>query len=140
MKKNGTMVELVGGMMVEEDLSCSETVLHGADRVYGLNLPREALKLAAGFGGGMGIEKTCGGLTGGIMALSSIFVKKSAREGEYCKELTGEFLHRVIGEMGSLDCDYLKEHYRDEVTECKPTVEKIVVILEEIIDRELANG
>ncbi len=134
------MVELVGGLMVGEDLNCSETVLHAADRVYGLNLPPEALKLAAGFGGGMGIEKTCGGLTGGVMALSAIFVKKSAHEGEYCKELTSEFLSRVTEEMGSLDCDYLKEHYRDDVTGCTPTVEKIVVILEAIIDRELSRG
>lgn len=123
--------------MKEEDLNCSETILHSANRVYGLDLPPEALKLAAGFGGGMGIQKTCGALTGGIMVLSSLFVKKRAREGDSIKQLCSEFLGRIRSEMGSIDCDYLKEHYRDEITECKPTVLKIAGYLEEIIDREL---
>jgi len=138
MKKNGSMAALVqNDLMNRDDLSCSETVLYAANRVYGLDLSPDALKLAAGFGGGMGIEKTCGALTGGIMALSAIFVKDRAHEGDYIKQLTSEFLERTRTEMGSIDCDYLKEHFRDEETGCKPTVLKITGFLEELIDREL---
>lgn len=138
MKKNGSMVGLIRGDLIkEEDLNCSETVLHSANRVYGLGLSTEALKLAAGFGGGMGIEKTCGALTGGVMALSSLFVKERAHESDYIKQICSEFLGRVKTEMGSINCDYLKKYYRDEVTECKPAVLKIAGYLEEIIDREL---
>ncbi|MFA5354803.1 MAG: C-GCAxxG-C-C family (seleno)protein, partial [Thermodesulfovibrionales bacterium] len=43
-------------------LNCAEKILHGANEVYDLGLDREALKLARGMGGGMGIESVCGAL------------------------------------------------------------------------------
>ena len=44
----------------EEDYNCAEKILYGANKVYNLGLSKEALKLSAAFGGGMGIESTCG--------------------------------------------------------------------------------
>ena len=34
------------------DLNCAEKILYGANWAYNMKLPCEALKLAAGFGGG----------------------------------------------------------------------------------------
>ena len=34
------------------DLNCAEKILYGANWAYNMKLPGEALKLAAGFGGG----------------------------------------------------------------------------------------
>ena len=56
------------------DLNCAEKILYGANWAYNMKLPAEALKLAAGFGGGMGIESSCGVITGGVMVLSSLYV------------------------------------------------------------------
>lgn len=42
------------------DLNCAEKILYGANWAYNMKLPCEALKLAAGFGGGMGVESSCG--------------------------------------------------------------------------------
>ena len=36
----------------DTDLNCAEKMLYGANWAYDLKLPPEALKLAAGFGGG----------------------------------------------------------------------------------------
>lgn len=47
------------------DLNCAEKILYGANWAYNMKLPGEALKLAAGFGGGMGVESSCGVITGG---------------------------------------------------------------------------
>ena len=49
------------------DLNCAEKILYGANWAYNMKLPGEALKLAAGFGGGMGVESSCGVITGGVM-------------------------------------------------------------------------
>ena len=57
------------------DLNCAEKILYGANWAYNMKLPAEALKLAAGFGGGMGIESSCGVITGGVMVLSSLYEK-----------------------------------------------------------------
>lgn len=56
------------------DLNCAEKILYGANWAYNMKLPVEALKLAAGFGGGMGVESSCGVITGGVMVLSSLYV------------------------------------------------------------------
>lgn len=42
------------GFGEEEDLNCAEKILYAANREYNLGLDKSALKLAAGFGGGMG--------------------------------------------------------------------------------------
>ena len=40
------------------DLNCAEKILYGANWAYNMKLPGEALKLAAGFGGGMAVSYT----------------------------------------------------------------------------------
>ena len=36
------------------NLNCAEKILYGANWAYNMQLPPQALKIAAGFGGGMG--------------------------------------------------------------------------------------
>ena len=138
-QKNGTMRQLIDdGLAEQEKLNCSETVLYAADRVYKLKLPREALKLSAGFGGGMGVEKSCGAVTGSIMAVSTLFVQNRAKEDEYFKVINRAIFQQVEAELGSTDCASLKAKYRDEVHGCKELIGIIGDIVEGIIDRELA--
>jgi C_GCAxxG_C_C family probable redox protein len=141
MEKNGSMVELIqNDLAKKEDLSCSETILHAANRVYRLNLSPKALKLAAGFGGGMGVQKTCGALTGGLMALSALFIRERAHESDYLKGLEKELFRDIEARVGSTDCSYLKERYEDSEGSCKPLIIEIGAILEALIDRELAKA
>src|SRR6056297_828124 len=138
MKKTTSLKELVeNGLSETEDLNCAETILYAANRAYGLQMPHSALKLAAGFGGGMGIGSTCGALTGSIMALSAIFVKDRSRESDYVKTLDAELFETFKSRMESIDCDYLKEHYSSPADSCHPIILAAAEITEALIDREL---
>ena len=118
------------------DLNCAEKVLYGANWAYDLQLPPKALKLAAGFGGGMGIESVCGVITGGIMALSSLYVKKNGHESGRIKALEKEFIENFKAEMGSINCDELKAKHRNEEVKCSLIIAKAGEVLDKIVARE----
>ena len=122
------------GFAEGKDLNCSETILYGANEAYHLGLNSDALKLAAGFGGGMAIESVCGALTGAIMVLGRLFVEDRAHKSPWLKELTKELLVRYREEMGSIQCDALKEDYRTEEKKCREVIEKAAMVLDEVIE------
>ena len=120
----------------KEDLNCAEKILYGANEVYKLGLDKEALKMAAGFGGGMGIEDKCGAVTAAIMVLGRLFVNERAHESTKVKDLTTELFDRYREEMGDIDCKPLKETHRTEEVKCKYVIIKAAEILDSIVDRE----
>ncbi|MEG1257356.1 C-GCAxxG-C-C family (seleno)protein [Clostridium sp.] len=120
----------------EYDLNCAETILYAANEEYNLNLQKETFKTMAAFGGGMAIEATCGVVTGAICVLGIMFTKERAHESEYVKNLTQEFIEMFKKECTELNCDLLKELYRDEDIRCLSIIEKGAVILDSIINRE----
>jgi C_GCAxxG_C_C family probable redox protein len=122
---------------VKEDLNCAERILHGANKAYDLGLDREALKLAAGFGGGMAIGNKCGALTASIMVLGKLFVKERAHESTLIKELSKELFEEYEKEMGSIDCTPLKDKYATEELKCKNIILKAAEILDRIVEREM---
>ncbi len=93
--------------------------------------------MSAGFGGGIGVEKTCGALISGVMVLSIINVQDRAHENDRIKELTREFLENYVETMGSIDCDYLKENYRTEEEKCFRVILKAAEILDTMVTREI---
>lgn len=128
---------LLSGYGQDMDLSCSEKIVYAANQSYSLGLDKKALKMAAGFGGGMAIEGTCGAITGSIMVLGIMFVDKSAHESTRIKELTKELIEKFQIAMGYIDCGPLKEHYRTEEFKCRDIILKAAEILDGIITREL---
>lgn len=114
-------------------LNCAEKILYGSNKVYNLGLEREALKMAAGFGGGMTVESVCGALTGGIMVLGRLF---KSEDKEKLKEIVKEFIEAYRQEMGEIDCTPLKDRYKTEDDGCHNIIVKAAEILEEIIDKE----
>ena len=132
--------ELVnGGYMKKEDLNCAETILYGANKVYNLDLDPRALKLAAGFGGGMGVEATCGALTGAVMVLGMVFAREKGHDTPRLKELCAEFLEEYRRQMGSIDCKTLKDRYWTKKRECHGIVLQSAEILERLIAGESAG-
>lgn len=123
----------------DQDFNCAEKILYGADQVYRMNLNKSALKMSAGFGGGMGIEITCGALTAAVMVLSNLFVKQNAHESGKIKHLTQEFFSAYRREMGSIDCAPLKFNHRTEEFKCHNVIVKAAEILDQIVERELKN-
>ncbi len=135
-KGEGLISFVESGRYKELDLSCSETMLYGTNEAYSLGLPHQALKLSAGFAGGMGMESTCGVITGAVMSLSALFVKNVAHESDYIKGLTTEFTERFLSELGSPECRLIKEKHRHPEEGCKKVILVGAKILAEIIDRE----
>ncbi len=131
---------IMQGFGKKEDLNCAEKILWGASTAYNLGLNRNDLKLASGFGGGMGIEDKCGALTASIMVLGRLFVKERAHESTKIKELTKELFEEYKKEMGSIDCAPLKEKYKTEELKCRNIIAKAAEILDRIVERELADS
>ncbi|WP_286680837.1 C-GCAxxG-C-C family (seleno)protein [Tepidanaerobacter sp. EBM-49] len=123
----------------EFDLNCAETMVYSANEEYGLNLDKKALKMASGFGGGMGIESVCGALTGGIMVLGVLFTKEKAHESERIKTLEKEFLSRYKDKMGDILCKPLKEKHHNDEVRCLNVIKEAGVILDDIVKRELGT-
>lgn len=119
-----------------EDFNCAEKIFYGANQVYGLNFDKQALKLSAGFGGGMAIDSVCGALTAAVMVLSALFVKNNAHESNKIKELNLELFSTYRREMGEIDCGPLKVRYRTEEIKCRDVILKAAEILDRIVERE----
>jgi C_GCAxxG_C_C family probable redox protein len=133
-------VDLIkAGFGEDQDYNCAEKILHGANQVYGLNLPKQTLKCAGGFGGGMAIEDKCGVLTAAIMVLGCLFIKDRAHESSRIKDLTRELFARFEKEMGSINCAPLKEKYRTPELNCRLVILKGAEILDSIVKRELSK-
>ncbi len=119
------------------DLNCAEKILYGANAAYELGLTKDALRLSAGFGGGMGVEDACGIVTGGVMVLSKLFVKDRGHEGPRIKELTGEWIASVKEHFSSMNCAALKEKYRTPEKGCGDLILAAAKVLDKIVLREL---
>ena len=119
-----------------EDFNCAEKILYGANQAYHLGLDDQALKIAAGFGGGMAIGSVCGALTAAVMVLGILFVKKNAHESSKIKTLTQELFITYRKEMHDINCGPLKAEHRTEELKCRTVIVKAAEILDKIIARE----
>ncbi|MDV3426467.1 MAG: C-GCAxxG-C-C family protein [Bacillota bacterium] len=115
------------------NLNCAETIVYAANEEYNLNLNRDALKMMASFGGGMGIESICGAITGSLSVLGIMFVKEKGHESNFIKSLSREFFQRFEAKFGTKDCDQLKAKYRNDEIRCSIMIYKAAEVLDEII-------
>ena len=134
------LAELIkSGYGNEEGLNCAEKILYGANEVYKLGLDKQALKVASGFGGGMGIEDVCGAITGGIMAIGCFFADENTSEIKKTRDLAKMFFAKYEAEMGYIDCAPLKKEYKAEEKKCGDVILKAAEILDEIIQDEVKS-
>lgn len=106
------------GYQKDNDLNCAETILKGANEAYELGLDEHALRLSAGFGGGMGVENACGVVTGMAMVLSALYAKDRGHNSPEMKEKIQTAIAKYQTIYQSINCRYLKEHYRDGESGC----------------------
>lgn len=123
----------------KRDLNCAETILYGANEAYGIGLDAKALKIASGFGGGMGLETVCGALTGSVMTFGLLFTRERGHESDFVENLNRELFARFEQEMGSTECRCLKEKHRTEETGCRNVILAAARILDEIVLREASK-
>ena len=133
-----------------EGYNCAQSVLFSF--CDDLNLDKDnALKIACGFGAGMGRkEEVCGAVTGGIMVINAKYGRgendtQKATEITYAK--VRELMNQFSPKHGSYICRqllhgcdlsndeghkiYLENDYRNKI--CAPCVKSVVEILETII-------
>jgi len=111
----------------------------------------KALKIACGFGAGMGRkEEVCGAVTGGVMVIGAKYGRgenDAQKETEITYVKTRELMNQFSQKYGSFICRqllngcdlsddeghkrYLENDYRNKI--CKPCVQSVVEILEGII-------
>lgn len=135
-----------------EGFNCAQSVIVSfADT---LNIDKEmALRIASGFGSGMGgMQKTCGAVTGAFMVIGFLRGKYKL-EDEKAKEITNnliqEFSHKFVDLYGSIDCKALinydlntKEGKKQAIEadvfnkKCTNFIKLTVDLLEEIVKRE----
>ncbi len=131
---------ILNGYGEKEDFNCAEKILYGANEAYQLGMTKEAMRMAAGFGGGMGIGSVCGVLTACVMVLSHLFVKENAHESQRIKVLTQELFSEYQREMEELLCEPLKDRYRTEEYKCRYIIAKGAEVLDRIVSRERSCG
>lgn len=130
---------LKNGFFEENDYSCSENILIGANEAYGLGLSREACKVASGFGAGVMVGDICGAITGSVMVLGVMFVEERAHTSDRITPLVKEFIERYRAQMKEVDCGPLKDLYRTEEYACREVIYKAAEILDDIVARERAQ-
>ncbi len=102
-----TRSETAFTVMAESKMNCAQAVLTAYCEEFGLDRAT-ALRLARGFGGGMGrTGKTCGAVSGAYMVLG-LREPKEAREGvEAVYAQIKEFNRKFIELHGSTECTAL---------------------------------
>ena len=107
-----------------QGLNCAECVLRTFMDMHDTDLPEGIIKMASGFGGGMGHTKnTCGAITGAVLALGTVKGRDPFEKEEMSdrvKQLTGEvypLFGSMVNEMkeqyGSLICSELSDPFGD---------------------------
>jgi len=131
---------ILSGYGTAEGFNCAEKILYGANQVYKLNIDPQALRMSAGFGGGMAIGSVCGALTAAVMVLGLVFVKNNAHESSRIKLLTQDFFIAYKQEMQDIHCGPLKAKYRTPEFQCQSIIAKAAEILDDIIARETTDN
>jgi C_GCAxxG_C_C family probable redox protein len=122
--------------MKKNGLNCAETILRVANSELKLGLNKNALLLAAGFGGGLGVGNVCGALTGGIMTLGRLYVRKRAHESTRIKDVEKKLIAAFEKEFGTLLCTPIKDKYFHPELHCKRVVLTAARLLENLLEND----
>jgi C_GCAxxG_C_C family probable redox protein len=133
-----------------EGYNCAQAVLYAF--CDDLKIDRDiALRIATGFGGGMGRRgEICGAVSGGIMVLGLRYgrgEKDDRKKTELTYKKTDELMDRFLRKHGSVICKKLldgceltteegQKQYKDmnlKDTICKPCVQSVVEMVEGMI-------
>lgn len=131
---------LAAGFIEEKKFDCAERMFRSINAGYELHLSDESLKLASAFGCGMGMQYTCGAISGALMGLASMFVKERAHEDDKIRELAKELFKVVEAKLGCSDCLTLVEKHRTESGKCNKIIYTVAEAVDEIIEREMEKS
>ncbi len=134
------------GNKFKDGLNCTESIVHAINEMLENPLNSAALRMATGFGGGVGHAGCmCGALTGSVMILG-LFKGRAdpgqAREPVY--DLAQDFHNRFLNEYGATCCRALNLHKfdsPDHLRRClKLTGGTAKLLMEFIQEKELVSA
>ncbi len=107
-----TDVRQLAGQHFRDGYNCAEAVLRSFNTALGLGLGDDALRLAAGFGGGIGHSGcVCGALAASIMVLGALAGRRSNEESrDEAYRVSAGFHERFSGNFGGTCCRALNPH------------------------------
>lgn len=137
-----------------EGYNCAQSVLYACCDELGMD-KGTALKLSCGFGAGMGRkQEVCGAVSGGIMLIGLKYGRGENEDTALMEETykkTRALMERFTEKYGTCICrdllkgcdlstpegrkDFLEKDMRRNF--CRPVVETVVELVEEIIDTEV---
>ena len=105
-------VKQIAGQHFREGYNCAEAVLRSFNTTLGLGLGDDALRLAAGFGGGIGHAGcVCGALAASIMVLGALEGRRSNEESrDEAYRVSSGFHDRFSSNFGGTCCRALNPH------------------------------
>lgn len=115
---------------LDEGQHCAESIFMAASDVYGLGFDKSDLSLLMGFSGGMGVEGTCGLLSGSVAVLGKMFAHEL---GEDFRPAVAAFHRRFTYLFGTTECSGIKPRYNKPETRCAEAVGMACDLLEAYI-------
>ena len=102
----------LAGNNFKNGLNCSESILKSFNEILNNPLSPESLKMASGFGGGLGHAGCmCGALTGSVMVLGLLKGRLDAEQSrDPVYELAHDFHDRFENQFGATCCRALNPH------------------------------
>lgn len=102
----------LAGQYFKEGYNCAEAVLRAFRDAMQLPIPEEALKMASGFGGGLGHAGClCGALTASVMVLGALEGRTDRSQSRTAVYSSAEEFHRRFTEkFGATCCRALNPH------------------------------
>lgn len=102
----------LAGARYKEGYNCAEAILRAFRDELKLDLSDEALKIATGFGGGLGQAGCmCGALTGSVMVLNLLTGRNSSAESRDPAYISAREFHKQFDDhFGATCCRVLNPH------------------------------
>lgn len=120
---------------LDTNYNCAEAVYCAALEAWDIDMPKETVKLMAGYGGGLGCGSVCGAVTGGAAALSCKFVEgDGGHTSPKLMKLVRTYVRKVREAFGSEECKVLKPQFFTKEQRCYQTICKVAAILDEVYE------
>lgn len=133
--------------LFKSNYNCAQSVIGGYCEKYGMDF-ETTMKLASTFGGGMGIKKTCGAVTGACMVIGLAkghVHAKNTTEKEVLKQITKDFIEEFENKNLHIDCSDILSDLNNSLgrdftmlekqTHCTKVIENTIEILDKIINK-----
>lgn len=109
--------------------NCSQCLLKAAEKTYGIDISKQAMKMSQAINNGFGIDSICSVLVAAIMIFGLMFNEDTA------KSLRIKLFNEFYEKHKSLNCGKLKSK-KDSVNGCSQVIGTVADIVERLIKEE----